>query len=218
MHGVNGNVFVELRDQHFRPLRKFYGIFGQPPRHEIPCGVILASLVVKTVRDFMPNCRSGDVTIRHSVVNLVVSKTRNHKNGGGQHNFVVRRIVISVICLRRHAPLCSVNGFSEFRRNVIIPPFISCYIIACKTRFIYQHRAKIFEFVGITDFFSYFLEFIKGFCFRRRTHPIKVLDVFSVSRFHVFHHFGIPIFSCFREKFFDKQRTQCVAQLTFEGI
>src|SRR5690606_10614024 len=108
-----GFVLIKLFRETFSFCLKSRKIFLRKPITEIAVSAKFRALLVKTMRNLMPDHRS-DPSIVNSLICAVVIK-RWLQDCCGKNDLVRRWTVIRIHRLGCHPPLIGVHGFSNFR-------------------------------------------------------------------------------------------------------
>ena len=117
MNAVHNNDIAILPGQAVGTLRKESGVFGRPPVVQVTFLIVVAALVVESVRHFV-----ADYNTDSAIVNSIVSfriEERRLQDGGRETNLVRCRIVISVYRLRAHSPTSLIDRFVYIRQHII---------------------------------------------------------------------------------------------------
>ena len=91
---------------------KLFGIGLRPPILQIPFGVELASLVVETVGEFMPDGRSR-ISVIGSIVQFGIEQ-RRLQHTGWEVDVIHLRIVVGIHCRWRHLPFPAIKRLPYF--------------------------------------------------------------------------------------------------------
>src|SRR4029077_15886978 len=112
MNVVLHYVTVELFFNEGSSLVEILFVLRRPPIAQIALRVKLAAFVIEAMRHLVADDGSHRAVIG-SVIRFRIEK-RRLQNSSGKNDLVHFRIVISVHCRRRHAPLGAVDGLSNF--------------------------------------------------------------------------------------------------------
>ena len=93
------------------PLVELFRVGRRPPVHQIAFGIELSTLIVKAVRQFVPNY-SADTAVVHCIVKLCVVE-RRLQNARRKIDVVHLRIVIRIHRWWCHLPLLLIHGLAD---------------------------------------------------------------------------------------------------------
>ncbi len=178
---VDGNVTVELFDDHSCLRIEPRAVFRGPPVVQVSPFVIFASLVVEPVRDFVPERGAPDNRVQQRIVCQLSFITGDEDVAPRNHDLIVGGIVVRIVRLRLHFPLGAVDGLPELRYHVVESPLIGVLHVLHVRRAVDLHARKVFPFIGIADFHDDRAEFPERLFLGRLTHPVQCPDSFGID-------------------------------------
>src|SRR5579862_8652562 len=120
-------VSIELAHHAGSPIVEASEIVGSPPVVQAALRVILRSLIVKAMADFMAN-HNADAAIV-DCIHVIHAKRWLLQYSRGEDDFVKKGIVVSVGCRWSHAPAAAVHWFADLRVVIVNIPLYSRQIV-----------------------------------------------------------------------------------------
>ena len=197
----NLNAFVET-----------FCVASSPPVSQVTVLIELTALVVKSVSHFMTD-NYADSTIVECVVSVHI-KERILKDTCREADFVSRRIIISVHCLRSHQPFFLIYWFAKTAVVVVQRPF-ACTAIVCPIRVFLNIEVRIvFPSIRISHLYVECSQFFLSYQLSAVAHPVLRIDAFAKSSLQVLNQLNHTFFSCSREVLFYIHLSYSFAQHT----
>ena len=168
-------------------LVETFGISGCPPIAHVALVIILATLIVETMRHLVTNDHT-DGTIIKGFVGLGIEEWIL-QNACREANLVGRGVVISVHRLRCHAPLISVYGLSGFLGNLFVViefPHGHHVVIETLPR-VDGQTAVVGPLVGIANLHIKLVELLVGVSLSRIAHPGLRINTFAKTDLQILH-------------------------------
>ena len=138
-------------------------------------GIVLATLVIKAVREFMPD-HHADGAVVHRVIHQLAVK-RRLQDARGEVDIIHGRAVVGVNGWRSHAPILAVRGPLDL---IVLPPHLERAGALHVARVIVGFdldTAVITPLVGIANVVDHGVELLISLLLRRFRHPGRLVEV-----------------------------------------
>ncbi len=192
-------VGVELRDHLLRGGVEARLVVLRPPAGEVALRVVLAALVVEAVGDLVADGAGRRVAVGDRIVDLRIGHARHGEDRRGQHDLVVRRVVVGVVGLRRHLPFGPVDGLAELRQVVLEAPARGGHHVGGVGLAADLQRGVVLPLVGITDLGRDRGELGERLLLGAGAHPVEALDAVAQRAPDRLHHRGVALLRRFGE-------------------
>ena len=127
MQGINRYHFIELLHQHIGTFYKLGSICGRPPTGEVAVLIRFSALIIKAMGDLMADSRGCGIAIYERIIEIGIFIAGYSHHGCGQHNLVIRLVVVGIVSLWCHGPFIAVYRLAQLAHFVVIPPLVGTH-------------------------------------------------------------------------------------------
>ena len=174
-----GREDVVLPDERVGAFLEGGAVLVGPPVRQVTATVIAGALVVEAMADLVADDRADCAEV-HCVIGLGV-KERGLEDCGGEHDFVLRGVVVGVDGLGRHVPFVAVDGAPE------LVPFAvggvgagGADVVHERSDRVQVQRRVVAPLDGVADLRVEGRQLGQRLLLRLFTHPVEAANRFSV--------------------------------------